>query len=566
MTILSAAEIWRDYETDGVPASEPHEPIKRDVKQWGLMLESMLAQLGLGYANKAALDADLAHAANALAMVYADPTPANNGVYVKAGVSGTGSWSRIGDLPDAVIQLTVTGGTGNAIVATAPSTPIAPGRHLYLLTPTANNTGATTIVVNGAAPVAIKNALNANLASGSLIIGNGALMYWSTDHYQLLVAAAIDGNAILADAQAAATAAAASATAAANTAASVAVTVGAFGISTYAAAVGMAIDSGVHFVKLYGRSNPLDGGEVYAKDMGMSDPSGPSRAKFQSADGRYWQFKTDFVRPEMFGEFGGASTSDPDNSVGLTQMFNFVNSNKTPKIIFTNGLWCLDSELPALACLTEIECRLGSSQPPILLKRYTTPGFNGVLRSEQYALRVKGATVLGISGTGGSGLSSILTSNSPNVGEAYINDTHISMGAFGNLSFYLDGDTNQTVGTTGYRTVYINNGNWFGANSGCSYFTGVHHLFANGLLCQTAGGTSSAAAVFTAVNASFKSDNLILNGALAGDVTITNWTRGVIMAADIANFTAAASVSDMRLYGSPTGTRSLSWTGASAIV
>jgi hypothetical protein len=75
----------------------------------------------------------------------------------------------------------------------------------YLLTPTANNTAATAITLNGNAATPIEDAFGSDLASGSLIVGNTALMFWSTDHSGLLIAAAVDGNAFLADAQTAAT-------------------------------------------------------------------------------------------------------------------------------------------------------------------------------------------------------------------------------------------------------------------------------------------------------------------------------------------------------------------------
>lgn len=48
--------------------------------------------LGPIYATKAELDADLDWAAGAVGTVYADPTPANNGDFLKSGASGTGSW------------------------------------------------------------------------------------------------------------------------------------------------------------------------------------------------------------------------------------------------------------------------------------------------------------------------------------------------------------------------------------------------------------------------------------------------------------------------------------------
>lgn len=215
MTLQTAAQIWRDYETDGVPGSGAHQVQKRDVKLWGQMFEQMLQVNRLGFATLALLNADLAHNANELAIVYADATAANNGTWQKSGASGTGSWTRIGDLPGNLVVLTVTGGTGNAITATAIETPQQPGAKLYLLVPGANNTGATTIAVNGGAVVPITNAFNSALASGSLIAGNQALMSWQTDHYQLMIAAAVDGNAILASAVAARDAAIAAAAAAA---------------------------------------------------------------------------------------------------------------------------------------------------------------------------------------------------------------------------------------------------------------------------------------------------------------------------------------------------------------
>lgn len=215
MSTQTISDVVRDYEIEGVPASGAHQVNKRELREWGESIETLLTGSGatVAFPNLAAIDANLNFAANTYAFVYADTTAANNGAYLKSGGIGAGSWARVGDLPGAIVPLTVTGGTGNAIVASASETPQAPNRKLYLLTPTSNNTGATTIAVDGASAVAIKNALGSALASGSLIIGNPALMVWQTDHYQLLVAAAIDGNPILADAVAARDAAIAAAAA-----------------------------------------------------------------------------------------------------------------------------------------------------------------------------------------------------------------------------------------------------------------------------------------------------------------------------------------------------------------
>lgn len=220
MAMLTAAEVWRDFNVAGVPASGVLKPSKRDVRAWGAYLESLLngSPAGLAYATLAALGADLAHDPNTTAIVYGDSTAANNGLYIKSGASGAGSWSRIDDLPGAVVPLTVTGGTADAIIATASESPTTPAKKLYILVPTAANTGATTIAVNGGSAVDIKSALNASLAANALLPDCAALMIWNVDHYQLLVSSPVDATGILADAVDAkndAEAAAASATASA---------------------------------------------------------------------------------------------------------------------------------------------------------------------------------------------------------------------------------------------------------------------------------------------------------------------------------------------------------------
>ncbi|MCL9998373.1 MAG: hypothetical protein NBV68_03245 [Erythrobacter sp.] len=63
--------------------------------------EKLLTKLiaaNLTKANKAALDADLAHAADSVALVFSDPTPALNGWYRKLDASGAGSWEQFEEL------------------------------------------------------------------------------------------------------------------------------------------------------------------------------------------------------------------------------------------------------------------------------------------------------------------------------------------------------------------------------------------------------------------------------------------------------------------------------------
>ena len=102
------ATVFRDYVTDGVPASGPHEPEKVDIRAIGPIIESALGTAGLGgsidvaYATRAEMNADLAHPANSIGLVYADSTSANNDLYTKIGASGAGSWALTTILHDAV--------------------------------------------------------------------------------------------------------------------------------------------------------------------------------------------------------------------------------------------------------------------------------------------------------------------------------------------------------------------------------------------------------------------------------------------------------------------------------
>lgn len=98
------ATAFRDFVTDGIPASGANESVKAQIRAIGPILENALANAGLGAlvgvvkATKSNLDADLAHAANTVALVYGDSTDANNDLYTKSGSSGSGSWTNTGIL------------------------------------------------------------------------------------------------------------------------------------------------------------------------------------------------------------------------------------------------------------------------------------------------------------------------------------------------------------------------------------------------------------------------------------------------------------------------------------
>lgn len=103
---------FRDFIVEGVSSSGAHEVAKSEVREIGPLIESAIANAALGAlvsvakASKADLDADLAHAANAVALVYADATDANNDLYLKSGASGAGSWTNTNALHSAFESVT----------------------------------------------------------------------------------------------------------------------------------------------------------------------------------------------------------------------------------------------------------------------------------------------------------------------------------------------------------------------------------------------------------------------------------------------------------------------------
>lgn len=184
MTVKPANTTWREYATDGVPGSGVHNPIKADIRSLISYLESLTQAAGYGnsvwFATKALLDADLAHDAGTPAFVYADATSANNGIYIKAGASGAGSWGQIITyLPghQFVVATNTGAGTANAIVATSsPRVTYTDGVQIIRLNIAATNTSSSvTVAFDGGAALAIKTSSNNNPAIGGLVTGSTVL-------------------------------------------------------------------------------------------------------------------------------------------------------------------------------------------------------------------------------------------------------------------------------------------------------------------------------------------------------------------------------------------------------
>ena len=187
---LTMAEVARDYETDGVPSSGSHKIKKGDMRNWGAWVEGVInaftANGGLIYSTKAAMDADLAHGANSMAWVIGDATVGNNGIYRKNGASGTGSWTRVADLPFSfIIASDVGAGTPNAIQATT-SIPVSGSALVWTNVFEANTASPVTISFNGGSALTMKTNTGNDIVAGGLVAGMIVLGIVSGSTFRLL--------------------------------------------------------------------------------------------------------------------------------------------------------------------------------------------------------------------------------------------------------------------------------------------------------------------------------------------------------------------------------------------
>lgn len=222
--MATAATVFRDYETDGVPSSGARKPKKSEIRQllggYEAIINAFLSNGGLIFASKASLDASLNYAANTMAWVLGDATVANNGIYRKIGGTGTGSWTRVSDLPFSfIIASDVGAGTANAIQATT-SIPVSSSALVWMNVFEANTASPVTVSFNGATALTIKTNTGNNIAASGLVAGMIVLGIVSGANFRLVSDQA--SAAIAAAAEASANAAAASATAASNSAAAAA--------------------------------------------------------------------------------------------------------------------------------------------------------------------------------------------------------------------------------------------------------------------------------------------------------------------------------------------------------
>lgn len=203
--MATAATVFRNYETDGVPSSGAHQVKKGEVRTllggYEQIITAFLSNGGLIYASRGSLFADLAHPTHSSAWVIGDTTVAYNGVYMKNGASGTGSWTRVADLPYSFIIATDVGaGTPNAIQA-ATSIPVSGLALVWLNIADTNGQGPTTVQFNSSGPIYTIKTNSGNdpvvggLVSGMIVMGivSGATFRLISDQASAAILAQVEG-------------------------------------------------------------------------------------------------------------------------------------------------------------------------------------------------------------------------------------------------------------------------------------------------------------------------------------------------------------------------------------
>lgn len=190
MADLTADEVYRDYETNGVPASGKRKPRKSEIrrlhKRYELFIASFTSNGGLIFTLAASLPLVLNYPPATMAWVLGDPIAANNGIYQKQGASGTGSWLRISDLPFSfIIASDVGAGSPNAIQATT-SIPVSGSSLIWMNIFEANTASLVTVSFNGGSALTIKTNSGSDVAAGGLSSGMIVLGVVSGNTFRLL--------------------------------------------------------------------------------------------------------------------------------------------------------------------------------------------------------------------------------------------------------------------------------------------------------------------------------------------------------------------------------------------
>lgn len=171
-------------------------------------------------------------------------------------------------------------------------------------------------------------------------------------------------------------------------------------------------------------------------------------------------------------------------------------------------------------------------QGTIILKQYVEPDpVRGVLAFGDFGfhlqdLNIRGDTQSGASG--GAGVSAVLTASAPAAGRSFLERVVISMGDTSNYGLYVSGLANDTGAPLGYRGLWLEGGEYFGAKQAAIALLGTHHVFAAGTFAATSGG-SSTVVLDIAGAAGLHNDDIQWHGVIAGDVNLRQVERSTFV-------------------------------------
>ena len=153
--VIQANTTFRDYSVDGVPSSGPNNPVKADIRALFAAFAAILDGLGAGsgaayagFTTQALLFADLNYPANTIGEVLSDSTASNNGLYLKTGASGSGSWTQVSTLTLPGLNVALNTEIARAEAAEALLAPLASPAF------TGNPTGPTQSALNNSTRLA----------------------------------------------------------------------------------------------------------------------------------------------------------------------------------------------------------------------------------------------------------------------------------------------------------------------------------------------------------------------------------------------------------------------------
>lgn len=293
-------QVYRDYNTPGVPSSGDFKPKKAEIRA---LLKQIQNGGGLAVTRNsfAALSGVTPPTENYMGVVLNDPDPTKNGYYSR--VSAAWVWER--GFPDTFASLSLSG-TANSqagALAAGANPSVAVVFFATVMTP---NTGPMTLQVAGGEALPVVNAAGNALSSGEW---DGTVLFFlnSNDEYQLLfdagAVAAAAASATLADERAD------DAEAAATIALGVMTTVIDPQFSNLSTAQAFSPVGAPDYIRTAGYTAAGDGGGALFKKVG-SEPShaGKFSITLQNASVVWYEIAESVLDPMMLGADGTGAT------------------------------------------------------------------------------------------------------------------------------------------------------------------------------------------------------------------------------------------------------------------